>query len=99
MLGGVLVLANGVGSENPLDIIDAESPHKMVFLLVDLSLRIARCSMCLSLVYLTPGMQQNMVLLQVYFVVLVRQFLELDVEWLYLREHFSVNNFVRFLIL
>lgn len=71
----------------------------MVFLLVDLSLWVARRCMCLSLVYFTLFVQQNMVFLQMYFVVLFRQFLELDIERLHLREHLSVNYFVGLLIL
>lgn len=98
MLGGVLMFADGMRSENPGDVIDAKSPHKMVFLLVDLSLRITRWIMCLPLVNCVFGMQQNMVFLQVYFVVLFCQFLELDVER-HLREAPSMYNFVGLLIL
>lgn len=98
MLWGVLMFTNGMRSKNPLDIIDAQSPHKMVFLLVDLSLRITGCIMCLLLVYFMFGMQQNMVFLHVYFVVLFCQFLELYIKRLNLRKHLSVNYFVGLLI-
>lgn len=92
------MFTNGMRSKNPLDIIDAQSPHKMVFLLIDLSLRITGCIMCLLLVYFMFGMQQNMVFLHVYFVVLFCQFLELYIKRLNLRKHLSVNYFVGLLI-
>ena len=98
MLGGVLVFADGVRSENSGDVIDAKSPHKMVFLLVDLCLRITRWIMSLPQVNFFFGMQQNMVFLQVYFVVLFCQFLELDIER-HLRDALFMYDFVSLLIL
>ena len=58
MLSGILVFTDSMRSEHPLDIIDAQPPHKVVFLLVNMCLWVPRCSMCFTLVDLILFMEQ-----------------------------------------
>ena len=90
------MFANGMWSQNSLDILDAQSPHKVVFLLIHVSLRVSWSIMCLTLVYFFFGMQQNMVFFHMISIVLLGQFLKLNIKRFYLRDDLSVNYFLHF---